>query len=499
MNKEVVVNREELVQLAAVDHDFFERTFFPQTVRVPSASFHKNLINHMDSQHRYINCQIFRGGAKTSKTRTYIAKRIAYGLSRTILILGKSEAAAIRTLSWIKNNVEHNRRYADTFGLKPGSKWQDVEAQIEHTSLGITIWLIAMGITGSVRGINRDDFRPDLILGDDLCDDENSSTLEQRQKIEERIYGAVLQSMISPAENPDAKFIMLQTPLHEEDVSTKALNDQAWKSVVFPCWTPETLDRPVEEQESAWPSLYPSEYLRKEKTAMIARNMASVWYREFECKLVAPETSAFRSEWLKFYDLLPEVGSRVMVIDPVPPPSDSAIAKGLHNKDYECIMVLQRTGNDFYVVEYETRRGHDPSWTIATVFSLAAKWNPRKILVESVAYQRTLAWLLRRAMEQQSRWFVVEEFDDRRSKYQKIVDGLNGVSSAGHFYVRKNQTELIEQFSKYPNVSHDDVIECAALGVNELQEPEHSINARGEWIDDIDDNVPELVNCWGAP
>lgn len=462
---------EEIVELAAVDSELFEKTFFPNTVRVPNAPFHADLWKIMESRHRYINCQIFRGGAKTSKARTYIAKRIAYGLSRTILILGKSEAAAVRSLSWLKRQVEANKLYAQTFGLRPGSKWQDVEAHIKHGPLGIDIWLIAMGMTGSIRGINRDDFRPDLILGDDLCDDENSATEEQRKKIRERVYGAVMQSMISPAENPDAKFILLQTPLHEGDVSTMALDDPEWKSIRFPCWTPESIGKPVHEQESAWPDLYPSEFLRKKKEAFLARNMASTWYREYECKLIAPEDSAFREEWLKYYEALPEEGIRVMVIDPVPPPTERQIAKGLAGKDYECIMVLQRTGNDFYVVDYEVKRGHDPSWTIATCFSLASKWNPRRILVESVAYQRTLAWLLRRAMEQQQRWFVIEEFDDRRSKFQKIVDSLNGPASAGHFRIRKEHKELIDQFIRYPNVEHDDVLECAALGVAALQEP----------------------------
>lgn len=492
----------EAVQLAAVDDEFFARTFFPQTVRVASPPFHKEIDRAINSKHRYLNIQVFRGGAKTSKLRITAAKRIAYGLSRTILILGKSEAAAIRTLSWIKNNVENNYRFSKTFGLQPGDKWQDVEAQIHHRVLGIDIWLIAMGIAGSVRGINRDDFRPDFILGDDLCDDENSATDEQIEKIKGRIYGAVMQSLISPAENPDAKFVALQTPLSREDFSSSALRDPEWVSLKFPCWTQDTLDAPVDEQQSVWPELYPDDYLRQKKKAFLARNMASTWYREYECKLVAPETAAFRPQWLRFYDMLPEHGAKVMVIDPVPPPSDNQIAKGLHNKDYECIMVLQRTGNDYYVVEYEVKRGHDPSWTVAMIFTLANKYNPRKILVEAVNYQRTLAWLLRQAMEQQAKWFVVEEFDDRRKKFQKIVDGLNGIASAGHFWCKKDHSDLIQQFCSYPHVDHDDVLECAALGAQELLNPEHAYDSVGEPLQSYMEEerfIPDLKDAWGAP
>jgi YidC/Oxa1 family membrane protein insertase len=36
--------------------------------------------------------------------------------------------------------------------------------------------------------------------------------------------------------------IMLITPQHEDDISQKALQSQRWKSLVYPCWTQETMD-----------------------------------------------------------------------------------------------------------------------------------------------------------------------------------------------------------------------------------------------------------------
>jgi len=91
--------------------------------------------------------------------------------------------------------------------------------------------------------------------------------------------------------------------------------------------------------------------------------------------------------------------------------------------------------------------------------------------VESVAYQRTLAWLMRRAMEQRKRFWQVVEFTDPRSKFSKIVDSLNGIASEGHLYVLPEMTELINQFNDYPRVSHDDCLETLALGVMDLSGP----------------------------
>ena len=488
---------DEIVELGAVDADFFNHTFFPRTFKVPSATLHTEVWAALDSNSRMVNLQLPRDFAKTSILRALMSKRIAYGLAHTILYIGKSEASAIRSISWLRGQLENNRLYTTAFNLKPGKKQQDVELEVWHGTDKYPVWLMASGIGGSIRGINRDDFRPDLIILDDVLSDDNSATQDQREKIEDLIYGAVLQSLAPATESPDAKLVMLQTPLHQEDASTKALTDLSWRSLRFSCWTRETENLAAHAQVSAWEERYPTATLRQDKKNYAARNRLSVFVREKECKLITPETCSFRSGWLKYYDIAPEYGAKVLIIDPVPPPSDVQLAKNLHGKDYECLMLMQRTGNDFYILDYSTNRGHDPSWTIAEFFTLVRKHNPQMVVVDAVAYQRTLAWLLRRAMEQQGRFWAIKEYTDQRSKFQRIVDALNGPASAGHLYCKREMTEFIEQFGAYKNVSHDDVIECAAIGVDELSQPMYDFNLMSD-IENEDD-IPDLKYHMGAP
>lgn len=494
----------EIIELGAIDGQFFTHAFFPRMARQKPPLFHGAMWNKLDSADRMVNLQIFRGGAKTSIARAYTAKRISYGLAKTILYIGKSEGHAIRSVSWLKNQVETNRKWASTFQLSKGDKWQDVEASIHHGIEDYDVWIMAMGITGSIRGINRDDFRPDLIVLDDVIDDENAATKEQREKVKTRIYGAVKESLAPASEEPTAKLAMLQTPIHQEDASVEALSDPEWVSAKFGCWTPETEHLPLHMQESAWPDRWPSEVLRKEKKAAINRNMSSVWYREKECRLISPENMAFKDHWLKKYDRsqLPAYGQRVLVIDPVPPPSAKELEAGLVKKDFECLHVVQRTDKNFYSVDYRIRRGHDPSWTLANTFELLEKYGCTKILVESVAYQRTLAWLIREAMEQRQQWWQVQEFTDARSKFSKIVDSLNGVASAGHLYAYEEGPELFSQFRDYPHVSHDDVLETLAIGVMELKTGYYAAVDFGEEINangvEVDNSIDYTQFC-GAP
>ena len=463
----------EVVELAAVDAELYCTTFFPKTVRQAFAPMHHDAWEKLDSDARLVNLLLFRGAGKTSHCRLYTTKAIAYGISNTILYIGKSEGHAIRSTSWIKKQVEENTLWARTFAISKGSKWQDTEFEIilnaDNPLTRQSIWVMAAGITGSVRGVNRDDFRPDLIVLDDVLDDENAHTEEQRNKIERLVYGALMESLAPKSEAPHAKMIGLNTPQHKEDFAVKALKDPSWLSAVYGCWSTETRQLPVDYQESAWEERLPTEDLRKEKRAASARNMLSTFIREKECRLTAPEKAAFRSNWLNFYREFPEPMTTIYAIDPVPPPSEKALSKGLLGNDFEAHVVWGAYKNDRYLLDYELKRGHQPTWTTKTFFEMQRKWRPFKTRVESVAYQRVLLWILKNAMDEAQTWYAIEEYQSRQSKYNRIIASHNGKASAGKLYVRPDHVDFLEQFGQYPDVTNDDLLDASSMCLDGLE------------------------------
>lgn len=495
------VNIGELVELCAVDSVLFAETFFPKTMRMSSPPYAREVWSALDSAARLVSLQIFRGGSKTSICRVFGAKKIAYANARTILWIGKSQDKAIHSVKWLRKQIEFNRFFADTFQLRPGSKWQDIECEIYHGIDEVPITILAYGATGPVRGINVDDYRPDLILLDDIIDEEIAASPIQREQIEGLVYGAFKESLAPVTEAPDAKMVMLQTPMNRDDISMKSLSDSEWLSVRVPCWTKETEDLALDDRESAWETRFPSEILRKEKRAAIARNQVSIFTREKECKIISRETATFLPEWLTFYELDPDDKFyTIMIIDPVPPPSEAELKKGLKDKDYEVLTILTRVGSKAFLREYSMKHGHDPGWTISEFFRLAKKYRPQRIYVEAVAYQRTLAWLLRQAMINQRQYYVIEEITDKRSKYQRIVDGLSGIASNGQLMIKKDQQEFLAQYSEYPNVSHDDVIETVAVGCEKLFGVASS-DSEENWDDILreEKELPKLSYNRGAP
>lgn len=502
------VDVSELATLCAVDGILFEKTFFAKTSRMEGAVFHPAMWDLLISEDRFVNFQVFRGGAKTTKLRLFTAHRVAYGFSRTIVYVGKSQDHAKRSVRWLRLQIERNKGFTDFYGLEPGGKWTDEELQIRHKVLGIDIWVVAFGVTGSVRGTNFDDYRPDLIVVDDVVDEENSATKEGREKIYQLVHGALRNSLAPRSEAPMAKMVIAQTPQDFEDISQLALKDPQFVSVKYGCWTEKTAGLPLEQRESSWPARWTSEELRQDKLAHLAKNKLSVFAREWECELVTSENSSFRLEWLQYFGddgdhPEPELSQTwtVLVIDPVPPPSQNEVSKGLPKGDYEAFAVVGRYKGGLYLLETSAKRGHEPNWTVAEFFRLANKWRPRKVIVESVAYQRTLAWLLRQAMQRTGRYWPIEEFKDKRSKFDRILDGIAGVASNRQLYVRRSQHETITQYCHFGpgnKLKYDDELEVLAIGCAALT---HGLTADEEQAGGIDDeaDIEALPDYRGAP
>ena len=505
------VNLEEIIQLGAVDPIFYNQVWFPKTFRQAPALFHPEIYRILEHpSNRYVNIQVMRDGAKTTILRAYAAKRISYGLSRTILYVAQNETKAKQSVAWIKHQVETNTKWAQAFNLSKGKPWSEEHICILHGVEQHSVHVLAFGVTGGLRGINLDDWRPDLIVIDDAISDENAATVEQRDKIKNIVFGAVKESLARRSEVPDAKLVILNTPLDFDDLSETAKKDAQFVSASFGCWTKETAQLDIDEQESSWPAAYPSEELRNEKRFAVARNKYSIFAREKECNLLIPEECAFRADWLQFFgepgDPQPEPDMDEawveMAIDPVPPPSDKQIEEGLKKKDYESIAVACRWKGKYFLLDQVRNRGHDPTWTIQTVFAMAMRWRVRKIIVEAVAYQKVLEWLLREAMRKTGRYWLIEPFVDKRRKFNRITDGITGPASEGAFFVRRSHTAFITQFIHYggknPDGQHDDDLESAAVVLLSLSKG-YVGDVADDWYGAREKLIEPLGSYRGAP
>lgn len=484
----IEVSPQEAVILGAKDPIFFSMYFFPHIVRQDSPAFHRDLWN-LFWDNRFSNAEIFRGGAKTTIMRLVFVRRIAYGLLHTGLFLGKSEGSAAEHVMWLEKEIEFNDVFAQSFKLSPGKLWNQTECIIHHGEFGYDCRLLAMGMFGSVRGINIGGYRPDTIGVDDPLDEENSATPEQRQKGIELFFGAVKESLVPKSEDPTARLMLTQTPFDSEDLSAACTKSKEFASMRVGILT--------EEGESAWPARWSKEDILLEKESAIEMNQLSLWTREKMCLIISRELSSFRPEWLQYYVVLPPGAIYVGAIDPAPILSDKARLKGLQT-DLQAMMVCAYWRGHKYIVEYATARDEDPEKVAMELNRIAHKYPIRAWGVEGVAYQRTLKWFLEREMAAgKLKHLRIVELNPTKDKHTRIVQAHTGRASSRCLWVKKEHHDFIEVFTKYPGIKYRDLLDVSAMcDATITPAQEKTIDADYSVVDN-EKNIPLLQ--WQRP
>ena len=454
---------ETLITGCAVNPLLYTQTFFPDTARQGTPRMHAEMWDVLESTlHPFVNFEAFRGSAKTTLTRLYLSKRIAYGNARTLVYVGDNETSAVKSVQWMANAVERNSLWAQTFGLTPGKKWTENDIEIQHRSLGHSIRMIGLGITGQVRGININDYRPDTICLDDVQNDENTATHEQRQKLQNLVFGAFLRALAPPSENPLVKAVNLATPLAIDDLPMVLERDPGWITRRYSCFDAAG--------QSRWEARYPTEHLERERQGYIARNQLHIWLREMECRIVSSDMAAFRNEWLQYWQVLPGDLRYVITIDPAS--SDAPDAS------HQAMAVLGTDGQRIFLADYYLARGQNPEETAEKLFAFARMYQPLMGLgVETVAYQKILKWYLEDAMRRRNHYIPITPINDKRKKGDRIRQALTARSSARMLFVNSGHSEFIRDYISYPAVRSPDLLDAVAMGVSMLAPWENNIEA----------------------
>ena len=446
------ITPKEAIQLGAESLVMYGKIFFPKTFRQASPTFHEDIGKQLYGPSRYNAFEVFRDGAKTSLLRVYTSQRIAYGISRTIMYVSSSQMHSSFSLRWLKRQVTYNTRWAQLFGLRKGEKWTDEILEIYHGVEETPITILAMGITGQIRGFNLDDYRPDLIIADDVQTDENVATIEQRTKLKSTFHGALVNSLAPQSDSPYAKVVLLNTPMEKDDLIESCMADPLWEGKRFGIFD--------ENGKSRWEARWPTALMLQEKEAATKAGRYSIWMREKECKIVKREHKTFDTANLRFIDVLPDGISIEGAIDPAS--SDSP------NADDNVVGCVGFHGADVYVLDYSAEKGEMPDKTAVHFFEQVIKWSPRQFTVEIVSFQRTLAWYIEQEMTKRRQFVVINKVQDRRRKNDRIIQAIAGLLAFGHLHIRPSMAELIAQlddFNPETDKNRDDILDMIAMAI----------------------------------
>jgi hypothetical protein len=495
----LILPRAEVLKLCAVDDIFYCRQMFPKTFRQKSPEWHRDFWYHFNNEERdFFGAEVFRGGAKTTLTRAGLSKRIGFGLTRNTLVIAINETMASHTVRWIKKQVENRTYWAELFDIRKGDKWTDDWIELINVPFDLKINIIAKGMTSGIRGLNFEDWRPDFIMCDDISNEETTGTPEQLEKQENTFFGTIVPAMAPKSEAPHRKLVLLQTGLNKDDIINKAHKDAQFFTVKYPKLV---YDAATGEPVSAWPERYPIAEVLAERESYIKRKLYHVWLREYGCKIISKETSAFDPTWLRYWTSLPTNLIYYIGLDPA---SDSK--KKQAHKTAGVVLGMSFQTGDVYLVDYFAQSGKNPEEMWVWLLRMYLQYRPRKIGVETVAFQKMLAWYFRQKMQENNRYFIITEFDDRRAKPDRIRQAYTGHASAGKFWINENHTEFVTNFTDFQDNVDSDLLDAGAIAVcmanpwmivpSEGKDPEDDSD---DYIAEEEREIPALECDGGAP
>lgn len=482
--------------LAAMDLAYFGRAYLPHYFSRPSPQFHAELdtlwrdgvlkgIVPIGDNAKLVDAQdgcrrataAPRGHAKsTNLTFKGSLHAALYLYKRYIIILSDTSDQANGFLSAIKDELEDNGAICEDFGDLTGGVWRE---NVIITSQGVRI--DAIGAGQKIRGRKHKNWRPDLMVLDDIENDENVRTVEQRKKLENWFYKAV-----SKAGDTYTDIVYIGTLLHYDSLLAKVLKNPAYRSVKYkavqsfstsPLW--ETWESIYTDLGNEGRELEAKKFFEENREEMLAGTKV-LWEEklsyydlmvtrvsegeasfnsELQNEPVNPDDCLFNEEWFDYYN--PEDMDFSSADFRFYGFVDPSLGKN-RRADYSAILTgaLEVPTGYLYILDADIVRRH-PDAIISDVLQ-KADWIQRtygkryvKFGVETVQFQWFLKEQLAKSSARARIYLPIEEVPQSSDKVLRIQTLQPDIKNKYIKFSRRHKL-LLEQLQYFPMADHDD-------------------------------------------
>ena len=485
-------------KLGAIDMEFFGRAYFPHYFSRPSPEFHRELdaiwqqgvlkgrypltpadtkaISRLPGVRRAVAAP--RGHAKsTNLTFKGTMHSTLYGYKHYPIIISDSSEQAEGFLDNIRVEFEENTAILEDFGPLAGSVWRS-NVLVTKTNIKIE----AIGSGKKIRGRKHRNWRPDLIILDDVENDENVRTPEQRSKLKNWFDKAV-----SKSGDDYTDIVYIGTLLHYDSLLAKTLTNPAYRSIKYKAviqfsqaddlwqqWESIFTDLANDDREADALAFFQAhkaamlegtQVLWEEKLSYydlmvmrVSEGEAS-FNSEEQNEPINPDDCLFMEEWFDYYN-----EAEVNFGDPAFDFFgfiDPSLGK-TKRSDFSAIVTLAKhKGSGYmYVVDADIERRH-PDRIIADVLAkerwLRASFGHgyRKLGAETNQFQWFLKEELAKASAKAGLYLPIEEVQQTSDKVMRIQTLQPDVKNK---YIKFNRRHkrLLEQLTQFPMGAHDD-------------------------------------------
>lgn len=485
-------------RLGAVDMEFFGRAYFPHYFSRPSPEFHRELddiwqqgvlkgeaptspgkarkISRLAGVKRVVAAP--RGHAKsTSLTFKGTIHSIAYGYKHYPVIISDSSDQAEGFLENIRVEFEENEAIREDFGNLVGKVWR---SNVLVTSTNIKVEAIGSG--KKIRGRKHRNWRPDLLVLDDIENDENVRTPEQRAKLESWFLKAV-----SKAGDDYTDIVYIGTLLHYDSLLAKTLKNPGYRAIkyravisfskedgLWKTWEDIFTDLSNDSHEQDARAFFESnrakmlegtQVLWEEKLSyydlMVMRvtEGEASFNSEEQNEPINPDDCIFSPEWFEYYNEAEiDFKDRDYVFFGFVDPS---LGKTKHSDFSAIVTVAKHKATGYmYVMDADIERRH-PDRIIEDVLE-KERWLRRdfgrgykKFGAETVQFQWFLKEELAKASARAGLYLPIEEVPQTSDKTMRVQTLQPDVKNH-YIKFNKRHKRLMEQMEHFPMGAHDD-------------------------------------------
>lgn len=337
--------------------------------------FHKEMMEHQD-QYREGVILSFRGARKSHYcTETRILFEIVRNPNIRILLASDAAGQSKTLLRGVKSHFEKNEELIAIFGnfVAGADKWADDEIIVgKRTAIGLK--------EPTVHAIGTETALPsrhyDLILGDDVCTADNTTTEGQRNKLKDWFYKTLL-----PCLEPAGRLWMIGTRWHEEDLygwlsDPKKGADYAESTFIFGVLDEET-------DQSVWEEQFPTERMHR-----IRRGNLAAFELQWMCRAGVSLGGIFTQEHFKYYDQLPQDVIKWQGVDL------AASQKDINAFFAHVTLCITKASKDCFLVAYRETRLPFPKQINLINERFDSHPDTIRVGIESNAYQQVMIQMM---------------------------------------------------------------------------------------------------------
>jgi predicted phage terminase large subunit-like protein len=452
--------------IARKSHFMFFHFYFAHYVKYRTAVFQREMFALTERQDiRNLFVVAFRGSAKSTIFTTSYPVWAILGeqQKKFVLILCQTQAQAKQHMMNLRRELESNALLKNDLGpfQEEHNEWGSSSLVFSNLNARIT----AVSSEQSIRGLRHNQYRPDLIVGDDLEDLASTKTREGRNKTYQWLTGEVV-----PAGDRDTRLVIVGNLLHEDSLMMR-LKEDTEKGKIKGVFKSYPL---IENGKIIWSGKYPTMEDIAEEKSKAANDYA--WQREYLLHIVPAEDQAIHGEWIQYYD-------------DIPPPMKSKYGHPLHTEirigvdpaiskndaaDYTAmvpgLLYEVEDGYRVYILQKIINKRMDFPETVEMCKLLDKSYgedgSSPAFVVEDVGYQKALPQQLMNV----GLWNVKTTRPGNQDKRSRLVLTANAIKSGRVLFPREGAEQLIQQIVHFGVEKHDDLADAFANLVHSVSE-----------------------------